>query len=62
LANGNDVTGTSVVYGLGETVRIHLEPAEGYALENWNDGQWFDEDWDYQVTGNAAITANLASV
>jgi hypothetical protein len=59
FCNSNEVTGRSVELGRDEQIHIHLEPASGYVLENWNEGQWFDEDWDLVLTENRAFIANM---
>lgn len=58
-ADGADVTGGSLAVPQGGTVRLLLTPSEGYALENWNRGEWFDPEWDYRATADATITAYM---
>lgn len=60
FCDGTDVTGQTLEVEPGRTVQIHLDPAEGHELQNWNEGQWFDPDWVYEVEGSAVITAVLS--
>ena len=46
----------------GDTIELEIVTYSGYVLENWNEGQWFDDIWQYTVSGNATITANLITV
>lgn len=59
LANGNDVTGRSIVVQRGDQVQLHVDPNDGLELENWNEGESFDPDWLYQADQDATITCYL---
>lgn len=55
-ADGVDVTGSSIQVARGTVVSLHVDIASGYTLQNWNSGEWFDPDWEYEATDDATIT------
>ena len=60
-ANGNPVIDEEQVdYERGTVVHLHAEPDDGASFLGWNNGEWFDEDWDYIADEDAVITAEFS--
>lgn len=58
LVNGEVVElGVPLGYPIGSTVNLSIELVDGYELDSWNDGQWFDPDWQVEVAGDASFVA-----
>ena len=58
LVNGEAVElGVPLGYPIGSTINLSLELVDGYELDSWNDGQWFEPDWPVEVTEDASFVA-----
>lgn len=55
--NGNPLENGIYRGEIGETIEILLTLNEGHQLQNWNEGQWFDPDWSYEIEGDATLIA-----
>lgn len=61
LVNGEVVElGVPLGYPIGSTVNLSLELVDGYELDSWNNGQWFEPDWQVEVTEDASFVATVS--
>lgn len=61
LVNGVPVVdGSSVDVPLGSLVTLSLELDGGFELDNWNNGEWFDPDWQFLAVSDGVFTAFLS--
>ena len=62
-ANGNVVSaGVPIQFEIGSTVNLNAEPMDGFEFLNWNEGESFDADWQFEVVGDATIKADFSSL
>lgn len=62
-ANGNVMpAGVAVQFEIGSTIELSAEPADGFEFLNWNEGESFDADWQFEVVGDATIKADFSSL
>lgn len=61
LVNGETVElGVPLGYPVGSTINLSLELVDGYELDSWNNGQWFEPDWQVEVTEDASYVAAIS--
>lgn len=61
-ANGSVVpVGVPVQLEIG-SVYLSAEPMSGYEFLNWNEGESFDADWQFEVVGDATIKADFSTL
>lgn len=61
LVNGEIVElGVPLGYPIGSTVNLGIELEDGFELDNWNNGEWFDPDWPVEVTEDASFVAYVS--
>lgn len=61
LVNGEAVElGVPLGYPIGSTINLSLELVDGYELDSWNNGQWFEPDWQVDVTEDASFVAAIS--
>ena len=62
-ANGSVVSvGVAVQFEIGSIINLSAEPMSGYEFLNWNEGESFDADWQFEVVGDATIKADFSSL
>lgn len=61
MVNGEAVElGVPLGYPIGSTINLSLELVDGYELDSWNNGQWFEPDWQVEVTEDASFVATVS--
>lgn len=61
LVNGEAVElGVPLGYPVGSAINLSLELVDGYELDSWNNGQWFEPDWQVEVTEDASFIATIS--
>ena len=62
-ANGSVVPiGAASQFEIGSTINLSAEAADGFEFLNWNEGESFDADWQFEAVGDATIKADFSSL
>ncbi len=60
MVNGTAAPATPTRYARGTVLRLQAVAAEGFVLDSWNDGEWFEEEWAFTALSDRTITAVMS--